>query len=377
MTQKQIIAEYVWHDALGALRSKGKNFVKTFDRDVTLDDFSEWNFDGSSTGQAEGRSSDVVLRPVALFKDPFRRNWPNAEAYLVLCDTYNMDGTPHGTNNRAKCMEVCERTKEFEPWFGIEQEYVIFQLGKSLTCPELPYGWMDKDLPNYRFPEQAHPHVASSVICNDGYYPLPSSAFYCGVGADRIFGRKIVEQHYECCLYAGVKACGINWEVSPAQAEIQIGICSAHEMGDHLWMARYLLSRVAEEHGAYVELHPKPYGPKFNGSGSHTNFSTKEMRDENGYSKIVEACEKMSKLHAEHLAEYGDESNKLRLTGKHETASYEKFSYGASDRGTSIRIPYTTHKAGKGYLEDRRPASNCDPYKVVTRMLKTICLDEK
>ncbi len=372
----QIIAEYVWHDALGALRSKAKNFVKDFDRNVELSDFSEWNFDGSSTGQAEGRSSDVVLRPVAMFKDPFRKDWQNAEAYLVLCDTYNMDGTPHGTNNRAKCMEVCDRTKEFEPWFGIEQEYILYRLGNNLSTPELPYGWMDRNLPNYRFPEQAHPKVTSSAICNDGYYPLASGPFYCGTGGDRVFGREIMEKHYQYCLYAGVKICGVNIEVTMAQFEFQIGICSAHEIGDHLWMARYILARVAEESGAFVEFSPKPL-KDFNGSGGHTNFSTKEMRDENGLAKIIEACEKMSKLHKEHLDEYGDETNKLRLTGKHETASYEKFSYGQSDRGSSIRIPYTTHKAGRGYLEDRRPPANCDPYKVVTRMLKTICLDEK
>lgn len=373
----KIVAEYVWHDALGALRSKSKNFDKTFDRAVELGDFSEWNFDGSSTGQAEGRSSDVVLRPVAFFKDPFRRTWKNCECFLVLCDTWNMDHTPHGTNNRALCEEICNKTKDFEPWFAFEQEYILYQLGKDLTTPELPYGWMGPNLPNYRFPEQAHPHVASSVICNDGYYPLPSGPFYCGVASDRVFIRKIVEQNYEHCLYAGVSICGINLEVTPSQAELQIFAKSGCGVGDNLWMARYILSRVAEEHGAYVELHPKPLGDKWNGSGNHINFSTIEMRDDNGYAKIVEACEKMRPLHAEHLAEYGDEDNKLRLTGKHETASYTKFSYGPSDRGSSIRIPYATHSAGKGYLEDRRPASNCDPYKVVARILKTVCLNEQ
>jgi glutamine synthetase len=377
MATKQIVAEYVWHDALGALRSKARNLVFDWENNkVELSVFPEWNFDGSSTGQAEGRSSDVVIKPVAFYNDPFRRNWDNCKCFLVLCDAWNMDGTLHGTNNRENCRIVCEKTAQYEPWFGFEQEYILYQLGKDLSTPELPLGWMGKNLPNYRFPEQAHPHVKSSVICNDGYYPLPSGPFYCGVGADRAYGRKIMDQHYQYCLYAGLTVVGINLEVTPSQAEFQLLGKSGLEASDGLWMARYILCRVAEEHGAYVDFSPKSM-ELFNGSGNHTNFSTNEMRNDGGYAKIVEACEKMSKLHKEHLDEYGDEDNKLRLTGKHETASYEKFSYGASNRGCSIRIPYATHKAGKGYLEDRRPAANCDPYKVVARLLKTICLDEQ
>ena len=368
MTTK-IIAEYVWHDVIGCMRSKAKTFDKTTKTDISLSDFSEWNFDGSSTGQADGKTSDVVLRPVAFFKDPFRRSWLNVKCYLVLCETYNMDGTPHATNNRSKCMEVCNKTTEFEPWFGIEQEYFLCQLNKDQTDPDitaLPLGWYGQYLPNYHFTKQTYPVSESRS----------SAHAYCGVGADRVFGREIVEQHFEHCLYAGIKICGINLEVVISQAEFQIGICSAHEIGDHLWMARYILSRVAEMNGAFVELHPKLMGDlPFNGSGGHCNFSTKEMRNENGLDKIIEACEKMKLLHAEHLAEYGDESNKLRLTGHHETASWEKFTYGFSDRGASIRIPYTTHHDKKGYLEDRRPPANCDPYKVVTRILKTVCLN--
>lgn len=378
------IYEYVWHDALGNLRSKSKvEILAKYDPKsseeyiLQFPDFlPEWNFDGSSTGQAEGFSSDVVLKPVASFKDPFRQHYTNAKCYLIWCETYHMDGTPHATNNRAKCMEICKKTKNFEPWFGIEQEYILYQLNKELQNPSLPYQWMGMNLPNYKFPEQAHPHVNSSVICNDGYYPLPSGPFYCGVGGDRVFGRNIVEKHLEYCLYTGLKVCGINAEVTASQWEFQVGICTGEEMGDHLWMSRYILCRVAEEFGAYVEFGVKPM-QLWNGSGCHTNFSTKEMREENGYVKIAEACEKLSLLHKEHLEEYGDETNKLRLTGKHETASYDKFTYGDSNRGCSIRIPYTTHKEQKGYLEDRRPGSNCDPYKVVTRLLRTICLDEK
>lgn len=370
---QKVVAEYVWYDAHGDLRSKTK--VMNGIEIKSISDFPEWNYDGSSTGQAEGRSSDVILNPVAYFKDPFRRTWQNVSAYLVWCDTYNMDRTPHATNNRHKCFVVSEEQKvqEQEPWFGIEQEYILYQLNTDLSHPVLPYKWMGHNLPNFKFPEQAQQKQTSSVICNDGFYPLPSGPFYCGVGADRVFGREIVEQHLEHCIYADIGICGINAEVTCSQWEYQIFGKSALEVSDHLWMSRYILGRVAEIHGAFVEFGVKPM-MLWNGSGCHTNFSTKEMREDGGYTKIIEACEKMSSVHTEHLQEYGDETNKLRLTGKHETASYEKFSYGQSDRGSSIRIPYSTHVAQKGYLEDRRPGSNCDPYKVTTRILKTVCL---
>lgn len=372
--EQTIISEYVWHDALGNLRSKAK-VEKTDKQNLSLNFFSEWNFDGSSTGQAGGFNSDVVLKPVAMFKDPFRQHFKNAECYLVWCETYNMDGTPHPTNNRAKCMEVCEKTKQFEPWFGMEQEYFLYQLNKELENPALPYGWMGVNLPNYKFPTQTDNSVISPV-CSNGYVPSASSPFYCGVGADRVYGREIMEKHFEYCLYAGLKVCGINLEVVISQKEFQCGICSAHELGDHIWMSRYVLCRVAEQFGAFVEFHPKKMHD-FSGSGGHMNFSTNEMRNDGGYAKIIEACDKMTKNHSDHMSEYGDETNKLRLTGKHETASYDKFSYGNSNRGCSVRIPYATHKAGKGYLELRVVASNADPYRVVTRMLKTICLDEQ
>ncbi len=87
---------------------------------------------------------------------------------------------------------------------------------------------------------------------------------------------------------------------------------------------------------------------------------------------IIEICEKFKARHESHITDYGSD-NDQRLTGLHETQSIDTFSYGVSDRGASIRIPIGTVKYDwKGYLEDRRPASNADPYKVVAQILATL-----
>jgi glutamine synthetase len=379
MTVK-IVAEYVWHDALGALRSKMKNFCKNFERDVRLDDFSEWNFDGSSTGQAEGRNSDVILKPVAFFRDPFRRTWENCECFLVLCDTWNIDGvTPHPTNNRVRAMEICNLTKDFDPWFGFEQEYFVYELSDNQNEKEKPYGWVSSQMPSYKFPTQEQQEKETSSVCRNGVKPYVCGASYCGVGGDRVKVRNIMEQHMEYCLYSGVKICGMNLEVAEAQAEFQCGILSAHELGDHVWMARYILNRVCEGFKAFVVLHPKPLVDQnnvpllFNGSGGHMNFSTNEMRSD--HNKILEACNLLANKHNEHMLEYGvPEENRMRMTGHHETSSFDKFMFNLnlpSNRGQSIRLP----PAG-GYLEDRRPSSDADPYRIVSRILQTVCLKE-
>jgi glutamine synthetase len=363
----KVLGEYIWIDSLGAMRSKTKVF-ENLENNVTLYSFSEWSFDGSSCGMAFGKKSDVVMRPVCFFRDPFRQEWKNVECYLVLCNTYTMDGCPHIANNRHECMLVCEKSKDQDPWFGMEQEYILYELTDQGVKP---YGWQSADRPSAKFPNQEHPKVLSSAVCNE---ILPSAPSYCGVGGDRAFGRKIVEKHFQYCLYAGIKVCGINGEVTPSQWEAQIGICTGEEIGDHLWIARYILSRVAEEYGAFVELHPKPVGDAWNGSGGHCNFSTKAMREEGGLDAIIEACKKMEPVEMRelHLQAYGDESNKLRLSGKHETSKYDEFAWGFSDRGCSVRIPHNAK-----YAEDRSPSADFDPYKVVTRLLKTICLNEK
>lgn len=340
----KIQAYYIWIDGTGQnLRGK----TKTVDHPVeSVDELPEWNFDGSSTNQSTGENSDVYIRPVSIFRDPFRKG----ENILVMCECYSPDDTPHPTNKRDECNRVMERCADQKPWFGIEQEYTLFEkTGKR------PYGW----------PENG--------------FPGPQGPYYCGIGTDRVYGRAVVEAHYRACLYAGVKIAGSNAEVMPSQWEYQVGPCEGITMGDHLWVSRYILSRVAEEFDIVVSFDPKPIPGDWNGAGCHTNISTKAMRTEGGMDHIYKAIEAMSTKHEEHIAEYDPHrgaDNARRLTGLHETASIDQFSYGVANRGASIRIPRQCEKDGYGYFEDRRPASNCDPYAVTARIVKTICLGE-
>ncbi|KAK0388255.1 hypothetical protein NLU13_4500 [Sarocladium strictum] len=327
-----IMAEYVWVDANGETRSKSRTLKE---QEWKPEDLPIWNFDGSSTEQAPGDNSDVYLRPCAVFPDPFRGS-PNI---IVLAECWMSDGTPNKYNFRHECAKVMEAYAEHEPWFGLEQEYTF------LNEDGRPYGWPANG------------------------FPAPQGPYYCGVGSGKVVLRDVVEAHYKACLYAGVKISGTNAEVMPAQWEFQVGPCEGIEMGDHLWISRFFLARIAEDFGARVTWHPKPIQGDWNGAGLHSNFSTKEMRVEGGMKHIEDAIKKLEPHHEEHIKEYG-EGNELRLTGRHETGSIDQFSYGVANRGSSIRIPRECAAKGYGYFEDRRPASNADPYRV-TKILMT------
>ncbi|CAB3360531.1 Hypothetical predicted protein [Cloeon dipterum] len=267
-----------------------------------------WNFDGSSTDQAKGQNSDVYLYPCAIYKDPFLRG----DNILVLCDTYKYNGKPTETNHRKSCLEVMQRAEKHVPWFGLEQEYTLLDQDRH------PFGW---------------PKMG---------FPGPQGPYYCGVGTNKVFGRDIVEAHYKACLYAGVKICGTNAEVMPSQWEFQVGPCVGITMGDDLWIARYILHRVAEDFGVVVTLDPKPMPGNWNGTGAHTNFSTEATRAENGIIEIEKAIDKLSKQHLRHIKAYDPKEgkdNERRLTGLHETSSIHDFSAGVANRGCSIRIP--------------------------------------
>ncbi|KAK0045279.1 glutamine synthetase, partial [Biomphalaria pfeifferi] len=302
----QIMAEYIWVDGTGeGIRSK----CRTLDFEPEKpEDCPIWNFDGSSTYQAEGSNSDMYLYPCALFKDPFR----GGANKLVLCEVYKFNKKPAETNRRKSCKEVMEQARHARPWFGIEQEYTL------LDYDGHPFGW----------PKNG--------------FPGPQGPYYCGVGSNKVYGRDIVEAHYRACLYAGIKISGCNAETMPAQWEFQVGPSEGVDMGDHLWIARYILHRVAEDFGVIVTLDPKPMEGDWNGAGAHCNYSTKQMREPGGIRAIEEAIDKLSKHHVRHIKAYDPregKDNERRLTGRHETSSIHDFSAGVANRGTSIRIP--------------------------------------
>ena len=330
-------AEYIWidgHTPTSKLRSK----TNIIDGEVKgLSDIPDWGFDGSSTQQAEGHFSDCLLKPVSYLPDPIR----GGNDILVMCEVFNSDGTVHKSNKRAQLRELAEEYKDEDCWFGIEQEYTFFDGIK-------PLGWPDNG------------------------FPAPQGGYYCGVGSDEVFGRDIVEEHMEACIEAGMTMSGINAEVMPGQWEFQIGPLGPLEVSDEIWLARWLLYRIAEDYGVSATLDPKPVKGDWNGAGAHTNFSTKSMREKGGLKVIEEACEKLGKKHDEHIKLYGAD-NEQRLTGDHETCSISDFKFGVSDRGASIRIPMQTANDGFGYLEDRRPSANMDPYLVCSALIETIC----
>lgn len=338
---KDTQAQYVWIGGTGSdLRSKTKTITKEV---KSLDDLPVWNFDGSSTGQAPGDDSEVYLKPVKMFRDPFR----GGHHLLVLCECVLPDGkeTPIEGNTRRKCNEIMTAAADLRPWFGIEQEYTLFHMdGRT------PLGWPSNG------------------------FPAPQGPYYCSAGAENSFGRYIVDAHYRACLYAGIQMSGTNAEVMPGQWEYQVGPCEGIESGDQLTMSRYIMQRVCEEFGVRVSFDPKPISGDWNGAGCHTNYSTQPMREAGGYEKIVEAVEKLSAKHDLHISNYGV-GNDRRLTGAHETAHIGKFSYGVANRGASVRIPRQAKLEGKGYFEDRRPASNMDPYVVTGLLVDTTCLD--
>lgn len=336
----KIIAEYIWIGGTGIdIRSKSRTISKPVEHASEL---PKWNYDGSSTGQAPGEDSEVILYPQAIFKDPFR----GGNNILVICDSYTPSGEPIPTNKRHRAAQIFSDQKVIDevPWYGIEQEYTLLQ-----TNVQWPLGWPV------------------------GGYPGPQGPYYCAVGADKTFGRDISDAHYKACLYAGINISGTNGEVMPGQWEYQVGPSVGIEAGDHIWCSRYILERITEQAGVVLTLDPKPIEGDWNGAGCHTNYSTKTMREEGGYEVIKKAILNLSLRHMDHISAYG-EGNERRLTGKHETANINTFSWGVANRGCSIRVGRDTEKQGKGYLEDRRPASNMDPYVVISLLAETTIL---
>ena len=327
---KKTKLDYLWLDGCTPTQIRYKTkVVKDFGG---LTEAPIWGFDGSSTEQADGSSSDCVLKPVRVYPNPFEQ-----DSAIVLCEVWNVNDTPHESNTRKLLEDTIKSVGNIDEWVGFEQEYTLYK-------NEKPLGWPIDD------------------------EPAPQGDYYCG----RNIGEKVSREHLDACIDAGISICGTNAEVMLGQWEYQIGAGGSIHMSDDLWVARWLLERICESHNLSVSLHPKPIEGDWNGAGCHTNFSTEEMREDGGYDKIIEACEKLSENPKEHIDAYGIDNDK-RLTGLHETCSITEFRYGVSDRGASIRIPWQVEQDGKGYLEDRRPASNCDPYVVSQKLVETIC----
>ena len=339
---------YIWIDGAKPtqkLRSKTR-VIKHPEGDISLQDLPEWGFDGSSTYQADGGDSDLILKPVCYVKDPILESGN----YLVLCEVFNPDNTPHCTNQRATLRTLMQNGgAAHHPWIGFEQEYTLF---KGST----PLGWPVRG------------------------YPAPQGPFYCGVGADEVFGRELVEEHLALCIDAGIMIFGINAEVMPGQWEFQVGYRAIEgepadplTVADHLWIARWLLYRVGEYHDITATLEPKPVKGDWNGAGMHTNFSTDATRAKEGGMRAINAAAKaLEEKHQNHIKHYGD-GLEQRLTGEHETAPIGQFSAGIADRGCSIRIPRAVATQGYGYFEDRRPGANACPYEVGAMLVSCVC----
>lgn len=322
--------EYIWLDGntpTPSLRSK----VKILNTQEKIRNFPLWNFDGSSTKQANTNSSDCILQPVRFYTS-------NEQHYYVMCEVLNSDMSPHVSNFRHSILE------QDDFWFGFEQEYFFYNNDTGR-----PLGWSSE-------PDS---------------YPEPQGKYYCSVGSSAV-GRKIVDEHLELCLSLGLNITGINAEVAKGQWEYQLLGIGTKNAADDLWLSRYLLHKICEEWNVRVEFHPKPLGDTdWNGSGMHTNFSNEQMRNDGDPEFFIRIIKSLEERHQMHIEAYGAD-NHLRLTGKHETCSISEFRAGVSDRGASIRIPLLTSTSNKGYLEDRRPASSADPYKVVDLIAKAV-----
>jgi len=341
-SEKVIIAEYIWlggnYEILSKTRIIRPEQIPTVVKQISYYNIPDWDYDGSSTGQATTEASEVVLKPCAMFRNPLHEN--NDHSYLILCSTYTPDGQPIFNNHRHDASEIFNDDDVLDQniWFGLEFEYMIF--GKTTGKP-LEYDGNDLD------------------------------DHYCSINA---LGRVIVDEHMLLCLAAGLRYDGFNAEVVRGQWEYQI-FGESIMVADHSIVAKYLLERVALKHNSYIVSHPKPF-PDKNGQGMHTNCSTKKMREVGGIDEIFKAIKLLELAHDDHMKVYGKD-NEQRLTGKHETSNFKKFTSGVADRTASIRIGSRTMKMGYGYFEDRRPASNADPYLVTAKLASTIILNRK
>jgi glutamine synthetase len=341
-----ISIEYIWLGGHNEFRSKVRYLNIAKPADINLDELV-WNYDGSSTDQATTESSEIILKPVRMYKDT---SSSTQSTYFALCETFDLANNPLKNNYRYSLSSAL-KDDQSDMWLGFEQEFFV-------------YSFMKK-----------------SIL---GYYPnMPQQGpYYCNVEAVNNYLqvahadsaphvlRSLTEEICKRASDLNLEITGWNLEVAPGQTEIQV-FGQALKACDDLMMLRYLTHRVLIHHNMKPIYDPKPLGSSWNGSGLHTNISTVDTRKEGGYTIIEEYLKKFEKTHKEHIAVYG-EKNEERLTGKHETSSMDKFTWGVASRSTSVRIPQITFLKKQGYFEDRRPASNANPYQVAMRILETL-----
>lgn len=379
-TTVSAVVEYVWHDGFN-FRSKtrvikpivttkevnepyvnsdgGVSYKKVMEESYGLY-ISMWNYDGSSTGQARTEDSEIILVPHTHVIDPRKQNTETTAYFVVICDTYyppeskdaKMKPTKENFRYRADKIFAEDKKHKQYPWFGLEQEYVIYATQENHLG--IPIATFDK-------PMFAKESKSLDLKLPAGYKEKGQGSYYCSVGTDNALGRELADYHFDLCLKAGIPLSGKNAEVAPCQWEYQLFYDGKNpiEAGDYMMLSRYFLVRAAEDFKVNVSFNPKPYKEDlFNRSGCHINYSYEKMRNvENEYSYAIMQLEKVHHVMIGHMG-----SNELRLTGRHETSRMDKFTFGVRDRTATIRIPTDTAISKLGYIEYRAPASDVNPY---------------
>lgn len=336
--------EYIWLDGNDSksLRSKVR-YVNLTPDDNMISSIPEWSFDGSSTNQAKTEDSDLILKPVRVFQNALESR--QGPALYVLCEVYNTNGTPHKSNTRNRLAKNIQVAPNQGLWVAVEQEFVLID-----PATGKPLGWEKYE---------------------DGK-PPSQGKYYCGVGADTLMSRQLMDGFMSILPQSGIMLDGYHPEVMLSQWEYQTAAGSPLDVADKLWMTRFILQRMSERMGIAISYDPKPVEGNWNGSGAHINFSTRYMREESDMDYINLLCANMEETHKKAIKSYGHGNDK-RLTGKNETSSIKKFTWGEGDRSASIRIPISTIMGGGlGHLEDRRPSANMDPYEAFSYLVPAI-----
>lgn len=321
--QNKVQATYIWIDATGEnirLKDRILNEIPKL-----IADIPKWSYAENPPYQT-GSSIEMMLYPRALYRNPFK---PGKHDVIVMCDTYQPDGSPFHTNHRHAMQTSVDKTIEQEPIFGIEQKYTLLD-------------------------EQGQPFIRPKNELMEG-------TNYCGVGFNGIYARDLVESHALACLYAGIDFSGTNADEFPLQWRYKIGPSVGIQAADDLWVSRYILVRIAEEFGICVTL--KSIEGDRNQTRAHINYSTAAMRADGGIKVIREAIKLLEHEHNEHLKVFDAHESKI-----------DTFSWDVADRNVSVRVPESVAESEKELLKDRGPPSNMDPYVVCNALLTTSLL---